>query len=234
MSGKLINVGLQLACVICSCDSGGFAADPGKTPTNLVFTAQPRSTFARAELNPISVTVQDADGNTAAAASANITLAIGTNPAGATLSGTATVAPISGVATFSNLSLDKSGIGYTLTAHAAGVADAASDFFDVIEPVASVTITPAQASVNAGAPLQLTATTLDAAGNVLRGRTVTWTTSDSRTVYLMNKSNVGVTEFVCGLAPGSWEITASSEGRKGAAVVTVAGSSTVGCCYAGC
>jgi len=37
-------------------------------------------------------------------------------PGGGTLSGTTTLSAVSGVATFSNLSIDKSGAGYTLTA----------------------------------------------------------------------------------------------------------------------
>ena len=41
-------------------------------------------------------------------------MAIGTNPGGGTLSGTTTVAAVAGVATFSNLSINKAGTGYTL------------------------------------------------------------------------------------------------------------------------
>ena len=47
-------------------------------------------------------------------------MAIGTNPGGGTLSGTNPVAAVSGVATFANLSIDKAGNGYTLTASAGG------------------------------------------------------------------------------------------------------------------
>ena len=43
-------------------------------------------------------------------------MAIGTNPGGGTLSGTSPVAAVAGVATFTNLSIDKAGTGYTLTA----------------------------------------------------------------------------------------------------------------------
>ena len=53
-------------------------------------------------------------------------MAIGTNPGGGTLSGTTTVAAVAGVATFSNLSIDKVGNGYTLTASAAGLTGATS------------------------------------------------------------------------------------------------------------
>ena len=42
--------------------------------------------------------------------------------------------------------------------------------------VASVTVTSAQSSVVVGMSVQMTASTLDASGNVLTGRTVTWST----------------------------------------------------------
>src|SRR6185437_13895068 len=58
-------------------------------------------------------------------------LAIATNPSGGTLSGTATVAAVNGVATFSGLSIDQVGSGYTLAATSAGLIGAASAAFDV-------------------------------------------------------------------------------------------------------
>ena len=58
-------------------------------------------------------------------------MAIGTNPGGSTLSGTNPVAAASGVATFNNLSLNKSGNGYTLTASAAGLTSATSNTFNI-------------------------------------------------------------------------------------------------------
>jgi hypothetical protein len=45
-----------------------------------------------------------------------VSLAIGTNPAGGTLSGGSAVTVASGIATFSGLSIDTAGTGYTLTA----------------------------------------------------------------------------------------------------------------------
>ena len=45
-----------------------------------------------------------------------VTLALGNNPGGATLSGGGSVTVSGGVATFGTLSLDKAGTGYTLTA----------------------------------------------------------------------------------------------------------------------
>jgi len=65
------------------------------------------------------VTVQNKDGTTATGYTGNITMALATNPSNATLGGTATVAATAGVATFSNLTLNRSGKDFTLRATAA-------------------------------------------------------------------------------------------------------------------
>jgi hypothetical protein len=43
-----------------------------------------------------------------------VTISIGTNPSGGTLSGTLTVTVVNGIATFSDLSIDLAGEGHTL------------------------------------------------------------------------------------------------------------------------
>lgn len=103
------------------------------TPTQLAFTRPPQITAAGASFSPsIQVTVQDAGGNTVTSATDAITLAIGANPSGGTLSGTVTVNAVNGVASFPGISIDKSGSGYTLTADAAGLAGATSPAFDIV------------------------------------------------------------------------------------------------------
>ena len=77
------------------------------------------------------MTVQDAAGNTVTSDSSSVTLAIGTNPGGGTLSGTTTVAAVNGVATFAGLSIDKSGTGYTLTASDGALTGATSNTFNI-------------------------------------------------------------------------------------------------------
>ncbi|HEX2637446.1 MAG TPA: Ig-like domain repeat protein [Gemmatimonadales bacterium] len=103
------------------------------TPTQLAFTRPPQTTAAGASFSPsIQVTVQDAAGNTVTSANDAVTLAIGSNPAGGTLSGTVTVNAVNGVASFGNVSIDQVGSGYTLTASAAGLAGATSPAFDIV------------------------------------------------------------------------------------------------------
>jgi VCBS repeat-containing protein len=103
------------------------------TPTQLAFTRPPQTTAAGASFSPsIQVTVQDAAGNTVTSANDAVTLAIGSNPAGGTLSGTVTVNAVNGVASFGNVSIDQVGSGYTLTASAAGLTGATSPAFDIV------------------------------------------------------------------------------------------------------
>jgi uncharacterized protein YjdB len=85
--------------------------------------------------------------------------------------------------------------------------------------VATVAISPASASVSLGATQQLSAVVKDANGNVLTGRTVTWT-SNSTAVALVSSSGL-----VTGLALGSATITATSEGKSGTAPITVTSAS---------
>jgi outer membrane protein assembly factor BamB len=87
-------------------------------PAKLAFIQGPSNTAAGAAITPaVRVAVEDANGNIETSDNATqVSLAIGTNPAGGTLSGGSAVTVASGVATFSGLSIDKAGTGYTLTA----------------------------------------------------------------------------------------------------------------------
>jgi len=103
--------------------------------THLAFTVQPTTTLVGALITPaVQVTALDATGNVAAFGG-SITVAAGSNPGAATLGGTTTVTAINGVATFSTLSLNQAGTGYTLTAAATGLTGATSAAFDVTQPV---------------------------------------------------------------------------------------------------
>ncbi|MBI4503580.1 MAG: Ig-like domain-containing protein [Gemmatimonadetes bacterium] len=83
-----------------------------------------------------------------------------------------------------------------------------------LPPVASVAVAPANATDTIGKSLQLTATVLDAAGNVLTGAVVAWSSSDTNVVRVDAGS-------VRGTAPGSATVTASSGGKSGSATIQV-------------
>jgi trimeric autotransporter adhesin len=83
-------------------------------------------------------------------------------------------------------------------------------------PVASITVSVAEASLNIGASVQLTAATLDASGNALAGRAITWSSSDQ------GLATVSTSGMVTGVAVGGpVTISATSEGKIGTATITV-------------
>lgn len=122
----------------------------------LVFVVQPSNTTVRKPINPpVKVQVEDGAGNPVTNATSPITVALGANPGGATLAGTTTVQAVGGVATFSDLSLNKAGSGYTLSALSSGLVSATSQAFAVNDrpPTASGD----NYSVNEDSPLTVAA-----------------------------------------------------------------------------
>jgi hypothetical protein len=122
------------------------APPPQEEPAvQLAFTVQPSAVVAGSSISPaVRVAIQDAAGNTKTLASDNVTLAIsgGTGSAGAALGGTVTRAAVSGVAIFDNLSIDRAGSGYTLTASAGALTAATSNPFPVTATVAGSCASP--------------------------------------------------------------------------------------------
>ena len=96
-----------------------------------------------------------------------------------------------------------------------GTVSGASTVTVTAAPVATVTVTPNPATVARTKTVQLTATLKDAAGNVLTGRTVTWS-SNNLLVATVNNSGV-----VTGVFVGNATVIASSEGKTGTTLVTV-------------
>ncbi len=101
-------------------------------PTRLTFLAQPVTTENTFPIAPaVLVAVQDAFANRVMTATNAVTIALGSNPSGGTLSGTTTVTPAGGTAAFADLTIDRVGTGYTLTATADGLTGATSVAFDI-------------------------------------------------------------------------------------------------------
>jgi hypothetical protein len=150
--------------------SSAFNITPGAA-SSLAFAAQPFSAVAGRNLGTINVMVQDVNGNTVTGSRADVTLAIGTNPGDGTLSGTAKVAASSGMATFTYMSVDKAGIGYTLGASSAGLTGATSSSFDITAGAANkLAFTAQPSSAVAGATLgTIKVTVQDFFGNTVTG-----------------------------------------------------------------
>jgi hypothetical protein len=97
----------------------------------LAFTTPPISgAGAGVPLPKVRVAVQDQYGNPVSHA-ATVTIALGANPTGALLGGVTSAATVDSVASFSTLTVDRTGQGYTLTASAAGLQAATSPAFDL-------------------------------------------------------------------------------------------------------
>jgi hypothetical protein len=109
-------------------DIGAFEVQPTET---LVVTTQPPASVTAGSPFGLTVTAEDSSGTVDTSFSGTVTVTLFNNPGGATLGGTLSVMAQSGVATFSDLTLDKVGTGYTLLVSGDGVASASTDPFDV-------------------------------------------------------------------------------------------------------
>ena len=193
--------------------------------TRLVFGQQPTNEQAGTTISPaITVRAVDNGGATITSFTGNVTLAIATNPAGGTLSGTTTVAAVAGVATFSNVRINQAGAGYTLAASAAGLTGATSSAFSITPGPAAAstsTITAAPTSVPADGSSTSTITVelRDAFGNRLTsgGNVVTLSTTAGN---LGPISDIGDGTYTAELTAPSAPATATISGRLGATTIS--------------
>jgi len=120
------------------------------------------------------------------------------------------------VATVSTSGLVTGKVAGTATITATSEGQSGTSAITVVHvPVASVTVSPATASVATGGTIQLTATPKDGSGNPLTGRTVTWSSSNTAVATVSGGG------LVSGVAAGSATITATSEGQSGTSAITV-------------
>jgi alpha-tubulin suppressor-like RCC1 family protein/pimeloyl-ACP methyl ester carboxylesterase len=107
---------------------------------DLLGNGRPTNGSSGIVLAPVMVAVKDGKGIPIKAPAFQVTVALGSNPSGALLNGTTTVATsANGIATFSDLSVDHAGIGYTLVATAVGLSSPHSNAF-TISPTQGATI----------------------------------------------------------------------------------------------
>ena len=148
--------------------SAAFNVVPGPA-AKLAFKVQPRTTAAGVAIAPaVQVSVLDGLGNLRTNATNRVVIALGANPGGGTLTGTLNALPVSGVATFANLKINKAGSGYTLVASSSGLTAATSSVFSVVPGAPTRLVFTAQpVSTRAGAPMPVVRVGLqDALGNL--------------------------------------------------------------------
>ncbi len=125
-------------------------------------------------------------------------------------SGNSTVASVSATGLVTG-----AGAGSTSITASSGGKSATANVTVALVPVASVSVSPPSDSVAVGHSVQLVATTKDSAGNVLTGRSVTWTSANAGVAAVIG------TGSVAGVTRGVTSISAASEGKTGNAAMTV-------------
>jgi hypothetical protein len=116
---------------------------------------------------PLKVEVLDGSGHLVTSSTAAVTVAIGSNPGAGSLSGTLTVNASGGVASFSDLSINQPGDGYTLTATSPGLTPVTSDQFKIWESAQPCTAPCSASSSTATTIATVTTTSPIPAGDFL-------------------------------------------------------------------
>jgi alpha-tubulin suppressor-like RCC1 family protein len=153
--------------------SGSIQIAP-TAPVALAFGQQPAPTVAGQPITPaVTVKVVDQFGNVVTTSGASITVSLAANPGSATLSGTATQTAQAGVATFPDLSLNRTGSGYTLSAASDSLTAATSNAFDISTGVFDHFTIATVGKQTLGVPFPITVTAVDASGNAVSSFTGT-------------------------------------------------------------
>jgi autotransporter-associated beta strand protein len=194
-------------------------AGPGK----LVFGQPPTTTGANATITPaVTVLIEDGTGSVVTSDTSNVTIAIGNNPSGGALNGTLTVAAVKGIATFSNLSIDTSGNGYTLVAsdtEGSTTLTATSPAFNIATPPTVATAAAATPNPVAGTTSELSVLGADVAGESALAYTWTATTlpaGAAAPVFSANGTNAAKTSTATFSAAGNYVLMATMTNAGGA------------------
>jgi hypothetical protein len=104
----------------------------GTGQDRLEFSQEPSAARVNQVITPaILVTVLDSLGRPDTTFAFTVNVGINLNPTGGNLTGTITVAPVNGVASFGNLAIDKAGNGYSLITTAPNATSATSTGFNI-------------------------------------------------------------------------------------------------------
>ena len=208
-SGAVTTVGVGTAAIIATSGAAGSSATitvtaatpPPPAPVATVSVTLGTAALQVGQTTTATATLRDAQANVLTGRPVAWTTS---DAAVATVSASGTVTAVgAGTATITGASGGQSG-GASLTVTVAPPT-----------PVASVSVTLGTSALTVGQGTTATATVRDAQGNVLTGRSVTWTTSDAAV------ATVSASGAVTAVGAGSATITATSGGRSGGAGVTV-------------
>ncbi|HKS05849.1 MAG TPA: hypothetical protein VJR92_06015 [Gemmatimonadaceae bacterium] len=126
--------GLLAGFVVAACSLAPGPSD--RVAAGLAFVTEPTASYKVTPIpGPVRVAVVDGNGEIVVGSRADVTIALGANPAGATLTGMTTAEAVNGVATFPTLAISAPGVGFTLTASSAGLTGVTSADFTVIDPI---------------------------------------------------------------------------------------------------
>ena len=161
-----------------------------------------------------SVTVSPATSSVALGASVTLSAAVN----GHAVSGSsvfwntenATIATVSSAGVVTGIA-----VGTVRIAASSGGNSGFSTITVIPQGVASVRVTPSSAAITIGETVHLQAQPLNAAGDTLDGRTITWTSANDAV------ATVDSTGLVTGVSVGATIITATSEGKSGTAGIAV-------------
>ncbi len=207
-------------------------ATPSFDPLSLAFKVQPGDVrFGRAIAPAVQVSIVNPAGTTITRATNSVTVALGSNLSGTSLSsGTETVAAVNGVATFSNLTVNDIGNGYTLVASSGSLTGATSSAFAV---TARTFVANAGGSVDVIETATNTVLTSFAIGGTPRyvalkpdGTRAYVTNQTTNSVFVFNTStNTLVTTIGVGASPMGIAVTSDGStayvANSGAATVSV-------------
>jgi uncharacterized protein YjdB len=174
------------------------AARPPATPVATVTVSPPTASLAVGATQQLTAQLKDSTG--AVLTDRSVTWSSSNTAAASVSSSGLVTAAGAGSATITATSESKTGTSQvTVTS----------------TPVATVTVSPASATEPVGGTQQLTAQLKDANGNVLTGRTVTWTSGNTAA------ATVSPSGMVTAMGTGSAMITAMSESKTGTSQITV-------------
>jgi uncharacterized protein YjdB len=200
-SGVVYGAGAGQATITATAEgiSGSATVTVTVAPVATVEVTPPTASVAVGATQQLTVVLKAADG---------------TVLTGRTVTWTSSQASVASVSNSGLVTGQAAGGPVTITATSEGKSDTAA--ITVFAPVATVTVAPATAAMFVGATQQFTATLRASNGNVLTGRTVTWS-STAPSVASVNSS----TGLATANAVGQASIIATSEGKADTALVTV-------------